>query len=112
MQSNAAVSLYDMAAFTVESFYEKNSDICSEIQSSYKKYFDKTAKSSLAKLNPDDFIPGLDLQMMCREMYWAAEGCLWEMLQKGKLDASQMEKDFSRLLQFWKHIYTKKEEQP
>ena len=53
---------------------------------------------------------GLDLQMMYREMYWAAEGYLWEMLQKGEPDAAQMEKDFKQLLTFWKSVYGKKEE--
>ena len=53
-------------------------------------------------------MPGLDLQMMYREMYWASEGYLWEMLQRGELDAAQMEKDFERLLQFWKGIYKKR----
>lgn len=32
------------------------------------------------------------------------------MLQRGELDAAQMEKDFSALLQFWRSVYQKKEE--
>ena len=65
--------------------------------------------NALAGLDPADFVPGLDLQMMYREMYWASEGYLWEMLQRGGLDAAQMEKDFEQLLEFWKKIYKNKE---
>ena len=99
-----------MAAFTIKAFYEKDPQINAEIRKSYSKYFDRKAAKSLSALNPDAFVEGLDLQMMYREMYWAAEGYLWEMLQKGEPDAAQMEKDFKQLLTFWKSVYGKKEE--
>lgn len=98
-----------MASFAVKAFYEKDEGISGEIQKSYRGHFDVKATNALAGLNPEDFVPGLDLQMMYREMYWASEGYLWEMLQRGELDAAQMEKDFQRLLQFWKGIYKNKE---
>lgn len=99
-----------MAAFAVKAFYEKDAEISVEIQKSYRKYFDIKASNALTALDPESFVPGLDLQMMYREMYWASEGYLWEMLQRGELDAAQMEKDFSALLQFWRSVYQKKEE--
>ena len=98
-----------MAAFAVKAFYEKEASICTEIQASYRRYFDRKASDALAALNPADYVPGLDLGMMYREMYWASEGYLWEMLQRGGLDAEQMEADFSKLLQFWKSIYKNRE---
>ena len=98
-----------MAAFAVKAFYEKEASISVEIQAIYQKFFDKKATSALAALDPDDFVPGLDLEMMYREMYWASEGYLWEMLQRGGLDAEQMETDFKKLLKFWKSIYKNKE---
>lgn len=99
-----------MAAFAVKAFYEKDAEISVEIQKSYRKYFDIKASNALTALDPESFVPGLDLQMMYREMYWASEGYLWEMLQRGELDAAQMEKDFSALLKFWRSVYQKKEE--
>ena len=98
-----------MAAFTVKAFYEKDPEIRPAIMQSYQRHFDRKAKAALSELDPADFVPGLDLQMMHREMYWAAEGYLWEMLQRGPLDAARMEADFKRLLQFWKSIYQSKE---
>ena len=47
--------------------------------------------------------------MMYREMYWASEGYLWEMMQKKEFDVEQMEKDFSGMIDFWRSIYMKKE---
>ncbi len=99
-----------MAAFTVKAFYEKDLEISEAIQLSYHKYFDMKAANALAGLDPEDFVPGLDLQMMYREMYWASDGYLCEMLQRGGLDAEQMERDFSKLLEFWKSIYKRREE--
>lgn len=105
------IELYPhMASFAVKAFYEKEASICTEIQASYHKLFDKKATSALATLDPADFVPGLDLKMMYREMYWASEGYLWEMLQRGGLDAEQMEADFKKLLHFWKSIYKNKED--
>lgn len=99
-----------MAAFTVKAFYEKDPELSVKIQKSYRRHFDGKAATALAALDPRDFIPGLDLQMMYREMYWASEGYLWEMLQRGGLDVPQMKRDFQELLAFWKNIYQKKEE--
>ncbi len=50
------------------------------------------------------FIP-----MMYRDMYWASEGYLWEMVQRGDVDMAQMEEDFTKLIEFWKSIYLRKE---
>ncbi len=100
-----------MARFAVNAFYEKDAEIYAAMQSSYTRHFDRKAARALAQLDPDDFVPGLDLQVMYREMYWASEGYLWEMLQKrGGLDTAQMEQDFCRLLAFWKTIYLRRSE--
>ena len=49
--------------------------------------------------------------MMYREMYLASEGYLWEVLRRdGKFDPAALEKDFAQMLEFWKHVYLRKEE--
>ena len=104
------IRLYpDMANFTIKAFYEKDADICLAIQESYHNYFNLKAKKTRLNLNPEQFIDGLDIPMMYREMYWASEGYLWEMVQRGNLDIDQMEKDFTKLMNFWKSIYLRKE---
>lgn len=98
----------DIAAFAVKAFYEKDPEISLAIQKSYKYHFGLKADNALARVNPEDFIPGLDLKMMYREMYLASEGYLWEIIQRGDtLDAETLEKDFQEMLAFWKKIYLK-----
>ncbi|MCI9486801.1 MAG: TetR/AcrR family transcriptional regulator [Lachnospiraceae bacterium] len=106
----AVMRIYpDMAAFAVKAFYEKDPEICGEVRKSYRHYFGLKARNALAGLDPEDFVPGLDLALMYREMYLASEGYLWEMLQLGdSLDVDTLEKDFARLLAFWKTIYLRK----
>jgi len=99
----------NMANFTIKAFYEKDPEICAAVQESYHKHFNLKADKMRLNLSPDQFIPGLDIPMMYREMYWASEGYLWEMVQKGDVDMEQMEKDFIRLIEFWKSIYLRKE---
>ena len=101
----------DMGLFTIRAFYEKDEEICAAIQESYHKYFNLKADQTRLNLNPDQFIPGLDIAMMYREMYWASEGYLWEKVQQGgDMDIDQMEKDFRKLLDFWKSVYLRKGE--
>ena len=99
----------DMASFTIRAFYEKDPEICAAVQESYHKYFNLNEDQVRLNLDPGQFVPGLDIQMMYREMYWASEGYLWEMVQRGDLDMDQMEKDFNGLIEFWKSIYLRKD---
>lgn len=99
-----------MAFFTIKAFYEKDPEICAAIQESYQKHFSFKASSTLLNLDPAQFVPGLDLKMMYRDMYWASEGYLWEMAQRGGIDIEEMEREFTRMIGFWKSVYLRKEE--
>ena len=99
----------DMGNFTIKAFYEKDVEISAAIQGSYHKYFNLKADMTRLNLDPSQFIPDLDIAMMYREMYWASEGYLWEMVQRGSVNIEQMEKDFTKLMAFWKSIYLRKE---
>ena len=100
----------DLSSFAIKAFYEKDMQIAEAIHQSYRKHFSCKAQNALAKLNPDDFIPGLNLNMMYREMYLASEGYLWEIIQQGDpIDSKILEKDFNQMISFWKSIYLRKE---
>ena len=104
------IRLYpDMGSFVIKAFYEKDAEICAEIQESYHKYFNLRADPTRLYLDPAQFLPGLDVAMMYRELYWAAEGYLWEMVQRGDVNIDQMEKDCGKLMAFWKSVYLRKE---
>ena len=104
------IRLYpDMGNFTIRAFYEKDPEICAAVQESYHKYFNLKADKVRLNLDPEQFIPGLDISMMYREMYWASEGYLWEMVQRGNVDIEEMEMVFTKLIEFWKSVYLRKE---
>lgn len=99
----------EMANFTIKAFYEKDAEISTAVQESYHKYLNLKADRILSGINPEQFIPGLDIPMMYRDMYWASEGFLWEMVQRGHVDMDDMERGFTKLMNFWKSIYLRKE---
>lgn len=104
------IRLYpDMSSFTIRAFYETDPIISAAVQESYHRYFNLKADKARLNFDPERFIPGLDIPMMYREMYWASEGYLWEMSQRGNIDFEQVEKDFRKLLEFWKSVYLRKE---
>ncbi len=104
------IRLYpDMANFTIKAFYETDAEISAAVQRSYHAHFNLKADKTRLNLNPEQFVPGLDIPMMYREMYWASEGFIWEMVQRGSLDMAQMEAGFSRLMNFWKSVYLRRE---
>lgn len=104
------IRLYpDMANFTIKAFYEKDPNISAAVQESYHKYFNLKADKTLMNINPKQFIEGLDVTMMYREMYLASEGYIWEMVQRDNIDMDEMERGFTRLIAFWKSIYLRKE---
>lgn len=98
-----------MALFTIRAFYEKDPEVCAAVQESYHKYFNFKADSTLMNLEPEQFIPGLDIRMMYQDMYWASEGYLWEVTQRGEVDMEEMEQVFYRMVEFWKSVYKRKE---
>lgn len=98
----------DIGVFAVRAFYEKDPEVSADIQKSMGQYLSAHAAKKLEKLDPEDFIPGIDLQMMYKEMYWASEGCLWEYIQRGEMNTDAMEKDFQALMDFWKSVYLRR----
>lgn len=106
---NAKLALMEkypyMANFAIRAFFEKDKQVSEEIQASYRIAFSKKAVQALSRVDPKDFIPGLDLNMMYRQMFLASEGYLWETLQQGEVNWEQVRQDFGSLLEFWKSVY-------
>lgn len=98
----------DMSNFAIKAFYEKDPDVSTDIQKSYREFFNLKSDRTKINFDPSQFIPGLDIPMMYREMYWASEGYLWELTQRNDLAFDKMEQDFEKLLNFWKSIYLRK----
>lgn len=99
----------NMGTFAIQAYYEKDPEVCSEIQASLQKYASFRANAPMLNLDPERFIPGIDLQMMYQDMYRASVGYIWEKLQGGELDVDEIERDFTKMIDFWKSIYLRKE---
>lgn len=97
-----------LGAFSIKCYYEKDPAVCADIQKLIAKYTDFKSNPGLANVDPSQFIPGLDLQMMYKDMYWASEGYLWEKAQQDNLDADTIEQEFVKLVDFWKSVYMRK----
>lgn len=100
----------DLSSFVMKAYYEKDEVVRAEINEFTKKATERSIGSAMAKIDPEQFIPGLDLIMMYKDMYWASEGYLWEKTKQGMMDADIMERDFEKLIDFWKKIYLRNEE--
>ena len=61
------------------------------------------------KLDMSCFRPDIDFQLMYKDMTWAAQGYLWEHVQRGSLDPETIEAEFNQLIDFWKSLYLRKE---
>ena len=99
----------DMGAFTIKAYYEKDPEVYTEIQESIRLYGSFETNGAAMQLNPADYRPGLDLEMMYQDMFWASEGYVWENLQKEVIDVDRMEADFGRMIDFWEQIYGRNE---
>ena len=81
------MNLYpNMGSFVIKAFYERDPEICSAIQESYKSYKAFKTDNILASIDTSQFADGLDVKMMYREMTLASEGYLWEVQRNEEVD--------------------------
>ena len=101
----------DLAMFTLKAYFETDEEVRGAIQDMIGRTASFKANEKRLNINPDQLIPGLDLHMMYTDMYLASEGYLWEKLRQGRLDEDEMERDFAEMIEFWKKLYLRKEEE-
>lgn len=99
----------DMAMFVMKAYYEKDPEVRGEIQKSIEKHGSYSTQAGMLKLDPEKFVPGLDLECMYQDMFWASEGYLWEKMQNDSFNVDDMEAEFRKMIDFWKSIYLRKE---
>ena len=99
----------EMAMFAIKSFYEKDPAIQPVIRESYARHLASRGYGTVKSLRREDFGPGVNLPMMCREMFLASEGYVWEALLRGNVDADRMEREFEAMIDFWEETYGAKE---
>ena len=100
----------DLTFFTLKAYYETDPEICGDIQEIIGRVASFDANAKFLKIDPEMFIEGIDLKMMYMDMYLASEGYLWEKSHQGKFDADEVERDFEKMIEFWKKIFLRKEQ--
>lgn len=98
----------DLSLFQLKAYYEKDSSLRPDINQLIGNYSGYEKQSETLKLDKEQFIEGLDLEMMYIDMFLASQGYLWEKMQNDKIDPDQMEKDFIRMIEFWRVLYSRK----
>ena len=98
----------DLSLFQLKAYYEKDRSLRPEIDQLIGNYSGYENQSEILKLNKEQFIEGLDLEMMYTDMFLASQGYLWEKLQSETIDPDQMEKDFIRMIEFWRSLYSRR----
>ena len=99
----------DLSLFQLKAYYEKDKSLRPEIDQLIGIYSGYENQSEMLKLDKEQFIEGLDLEMMYTDMFLASQGYLWEKLQSDTIDPDQMEKDFIRMIGFWRQLYSRKQ---
>ena len=98
----------DLSLFQLKAYYEKDKSLRPEIDQLIGIYSGYENQSEMLKLDKEQFIEGLDLGMMYTDMFLASQGYLWEKLQSDTIDPNQMEKDFIRMIEFWRSLYSRR----
>lgn len=98
----------DIAMFEMRAYFEKEPSVQKEVMEMISGYSLYEYQMQLIKPDPDDFIEGLDLQMMYRTIYLSAEGYLYEKMHQGVPNADEMEKELGNMIDFWRSIYARK----
>lgn len=100
----------DLTFFTLKAYYETNPEVHGDIQKIIGRIASFNANAKFLKINPETFVEGIDLKMMYTDMYLVSEGYLWEKSHQGNLDPDEVQKDFEKMIDFWKKIYLRKEQ--
>lgn len=99
----------DLTLFSMKCYYETDSEVYEDIQKIIGRSASFEANEKLMKIDPDKFIDGIDIHLMYTDMYLASEGYLWEKSHQGRLNVDEVERDFKKMIDFWKKVYLKRE---
>ena len=99
----------DITRFTLRAYYETDPEVIDDIKALIGRTASFEVNSNKMKIDPSQFREGLDLEMMYNDMYYASEGYLWENTRSGIIDTDKAERDFRRMINFWREQYLRKE---
>lgn len=99
----------DMALFALRAYYEKDPEVCGDIQARAAPYLNLEYVAELTGLPRDKLLPGRHAQRIWQAMCRDWIGFLWQVQLKGRLDLEALLKECEEILQFWESIFRRQE---
>ena len=97
-----------LGEFAIKSKFETDQDVCREVGEYIEKDSAFKFNPNRIDLDPGQFVPGIDVDMMFRNIYWASQGYLYEAMRNDAIDVERLEMDYNKLIDFWKDTYMNK----
>lgn len=95
--------------FELKAYYDNEPEVKADVSDFINSYSRFAYQTTNISITPDQFIEGLDLEMIYRNIYLACEGYLFEKIGNGSLNADDMEHDYLKMIDHWKQIYLRRE---
>ena len=102
----------ELAQFELKGYFEKNPEIEAEIRELIQFYSGLDKQANLMTVDMNEFIEGLDIEMMYQTIFPAAEGYVWETLCKIEVDPDAIERGCMKMIDFWKDTFLRKNTEP
>lgn len=99
----------ELALFEMRGYFENEPELKNDVRALIDSYSQFEMQKNMMSLDPSEFIEGLDLEMMYRNIYLAADGFFWEYLSSGDTDPDRLELGYMQMIDHWKQIYLRKE---
>lgn len=98
----------ELALFELRGYFENAPELKTDVRALIESYSRFETQTNLMTLDPSEFIEGLDLEMMYKNIYLAAEGFFWEFINSGDISPDRLEVGYMQLIDHWKQIYLRK----
>lgn len=95
--------------FSMNAYYEKEEEVKECIQKSFHDISEQGLEKVLNNVNTDNIRDELTIADIYREIIYASDGFLLGFYRAGTIDIDQLEKEYDRMIQFWKKAYGKGE---
>lgn len=99
----------ELAMFELKGYFEKDTEPEADVRKLIDSYSGFETQINMIDLDMSEFIEGLDIEMMYRNIYYAAEGYFWEVISREMTDPDEIERGYMKMIDHWKSIYLRRE---
>ena len=100
----------DMAMFALRAYYEKDPEVCADIQARSAPYLKLEYLADITSLPREMLLPGRHAQRIWQALCRDWIGFLWQIQLRGRLDLDALIRECEEILSFWETICRQQEE--